>query len=96
MQDRQAGGAQETVERVRRIETRLVQIADHLGVDVRSAPSVRIVRLLPTVVVVRSLDVSVSRIVNVLKAEGIEAGTVDVMVQGDTRTALKLILENLQ
>lgn len=86
----------EVLDRVRRIETRVVQLADFIGVDVRGQDCVRVVRRSPAVAVVRSMDVSVSRIVNQLRDLGITDGDVDIMVQGDTRTFLQLRLDYLK
>lgn len=85
----------EAIERLRRIETRLVQVADHLGLDVRGVVHVRVVRFNPTVVTVPSLDCSASRIVNALKDQGITSGKVDVMLRNDTRVSMTINLDNL-
>lgn len=86
----------EAIERLRRIETRLVQVADHLGLDVRTTPHVRIVRFVPPVVTISSLDCSASRVVNALKEQGIIEGTVDIMLRGDTRVSMTINLDNLK
>lgn len=86
----------EVVERLRRIETRLVQVADHVGVDVRNTPNVRIVRFVPPVVTISSLDCSASRVVNALKEQGITEGVVDIMLRGDTRVSMTINLDNLK
>lgn len=88
--------SQEIVERLRRVETRLVQVADHIGVDVRAVTNVQVLRMSPLVVMVSSLDCSASRIVNVLKLKGITSGMVDVMLRGDTRVSMTLNLDYLQ
>ena len=72
--------AKETLERVTRLESRIVQLGDHVGANLRSKQKIDIYRsaLDEPIVRIDSLDVSVSRILTELRQAGAHAHQVHV------------------
>jgi hypothetical protein len=82
----------ETLERVIRMESRLVQLGDHVGANLRTKQRIVITRDIDGVHVgIDSLDVSISRILSELQRDGVPArGEVDVW--HDNRRVITLYL----
>ena len=73
----------ETLERVIRMESRLVQLGDHVGANLRSKQRIEIRQDHETLVNIDSLDVSVSRILTELRQAGVKSQqAVDVYHDG--------------
>ena len=75
----------ETLERVTRLESRVVQLGDHVGANLRSKQRIEIRR--PDLadgghpyVVIDSFDVSVSRILTEMRQANLHVGSIDVYV----------------
>lgn len=77
--------AKETLERVTRLESRMVQLGDHVGANLRSKQKIEIRRpgSMQPYVVIDSLDVSVSRILTELRQANLHVSSIDVCV-GET------------
>lgn len=74
---------EETLQRLTRIETRIVQLGDHVGVNLRSKQRVVIHDDITGVwVEVDALDVSLSRIITELEKAGAGPGRVPVAYRG--------------
>lgn len=66
---------QEILDRIVRIESRMVQLGDHVGANLRSKQKIDVVlSQTGTVVVIDSLDVSASRIYTELAAKRVRTG----------------------
>lgn len=76
--------ARETLERVTRLESRMVQLGDHVGANLRTKQRIEIVRLpdFPNRPYVRidSLDVSISRILTELRQANLRVREIDVYI----------------
>lgn len=77
--------ARETRERVIRMESRMVQLGDHVGANLRTKQRI-VIRDLQTApyVVIDSLDVSVSRILTELRQHKVSAVNIPVLHEGGT------------
>ena len=77
--------ARETLERVTRLESRMVQLGDYVGANLRSKQKIEIRRpaSMQPYVVIDSLDVSVSRILTELRQANLYVDRIDVCV-GET------------
>ena len=75
----------EILDRLIRTESRIVQLGDHVGANLRSKQKIEIVRTdlttpVPAYVRIDSLDVSVSRILTELRQANLHARSVDVFI----------------
>lgn len=71
----------EIADRMRRMESRLVQLGDHVGANLRTKQRIEIVSDgdgTPPWVEIDALDVSISRIVTELQQHAVDAQAVDV------------------
>lgn len=83
----------ELLDRTRRLESRMVQLGDFVGANLRAKQRIDV---FPTTnhVEIDALDVSVSRIATELHQHGIRRGSVDVFFRG--AIAFTVNLDNLQ
>ena len=74
--------AKETLERVTRLESRMVQLGDHVGANLRTKQRIEIRRpaSMSPYVVIDSLDVSISRILTELRQANLHVASIDVCV----------------
>lgn len=73
----------ELLDRTRRMETRMVQLGDHVGANLRSKQKIEVIKTSgPAYVEVDSFDVSVSRILTELQQHDVKQAEVLVMCHG--------------
>lgn len=79
----------ELLDRTRRLESRMVQLGDHVGANLRSKQKIEILPAKGTglhvgipAVAIDSLDVSVSRILTELRQHNVRANAVEVFHEG--------------
>jgi len=85
---------QEVAERLRRTETRLVNLGESLGHDLRTKTPIYINKFTVPSVTIDRYDVSVSRIITALAEQGIRSGEVPVRIAGNARILFSLNLDN--
>lgn len=86
----------ELLDRTRRLESRMVQLGDFVGANLRSKQRIEVRLRQPSetaYVVIDALDVSVSRIVTELWQHGVRHGLVDVIL-GGPKPAFTINLDN--
>lgn len=85
----------EVLDRTRRLESRMVQLGDYVGANLRSKQKIEIhdADTWPTVRI-DALDVSVSRIVTELRQHNVVRGEVPVYLDG--KTIFTINLDNIE
>ena len=85
----------ELLDRTRRLESRMVQLGDHVGANLRSKQRIDVHDAAGSpYVTIDALDVSVSRIVTELAQHNVRHGKVDVFLDG--RAVFSIYLGNIR